>query len=500
MGAGPDRRRRPRERVLTTDSTDAGVLETPEADVSSEALPVLAVRRAGAHRFFATCARGTEGALRREIAALRIAGARGDTGGVSFEGPLDMGFAVCLHARVAMRVLLEVGRFEVGDADSLYAGTRSVDWRTWMTAHTTLAVAADVSDAPDLRHSGFAALKVKDAVVDALRDALGARPNVNPRDPDVAIRLHIQGKEAKLFLDLAGEPLHRRGYRVAMTDAPLKETLAAAVLALGRVDPELPFVDPMCGSGTLPIEHALMARRISPGLRRRFGFQRWPLFAGEGPRQSWNRQIEAARADILPAAPAPIVCAERFPDAVEAARKNAAAAGVERDLIFDVGDVREANPRWPYGNLVMNPPYGERLMGDPAGGDAGGARAIAQDTPRGPARGAARDSARRLPGAPVRAAGRGSARGAYPAPETDPGRAARDTHVAQLKLAGLYRGMAEAIERFKGWGVVVLSGNPMWIQEVRRRPAITHRLFNGPLEVRLLRYEIPGASIIGGAS
>jgi 23S rRNA G2445 N2-methylase RlmL len=397
------------------------------------------------HRFFATCARGTEGALRREIAALRIAGARGDIGGVWFEGPLEMGFAVCLRARVAMRVLLEVGRFSADDADGLYAGARAVDWRAWLTPRTTLAVSADVSDAPALRHSGFAALKVKDAVVDALRDALGARPDVNPRDPDVAIRLHIQGADAKLFVDLAGEPLHRRGYRVAMTDAPLKETLAAAVLALGRVDTELPFVDPMCGSGTLAIEQALSARRMAPGLRRRFGFQRWPVFESEASRAAWDRLLAAARADVLPAAPAPIVCAERFPDAVEAARKNAAAAGVVRDLIFEVGDVREGSPHpdWPHGNVVMNPPYGERLMGD---------------------------------------------RGALP---EDPAQAARDAHVQGLKLAGLYRGMAEALERFRGWGVVVLSGNPMWTQEMRRRPAISHRLFNGPLEVRLLRYDIP---------
>jgi 23S rRNA G2445 N2-methylase RlmL len=398
------------------------------------------------HRFFATCARGTEGALRREIAALRIAGAKGDTAGVWFEGPLEMGFAVCLHARVAMRVLLEVGRFEAHDADSLYAGTRAIEWRDWMTERTTLGVSADVNDAPALRHSGFAALKVKDAVVDALRDALGARPDVNPRNPDVAIRLHIQGADARLFIDLSGEPLHRRGYRMAMTDAPLKETLAAAVLALGRVDTTLPFVDPMCGSGTLAIEQALSSRRIAPGLHREFGFQRWPLFAGEAARRAWDRQVTAARAQILPSAPAPIVCADRFPDAVGAARKNAAAAGVARDLVFEVADVREASPRWPSGNLVMNPPYGERLMGEASA-------AIASSD--------------------------------------DPGRAARDAHVQQLKLTGLYRQMADTFERFRGWGVVALSGNPLWTQHMPLRPAISHRLFNGALEVRLLRYEIP---------
>jgi putative N6-adenine-specific DNA methylase len=400
------------------------------------------------HRFFVTCARGTEGALRREVAALRIAGARGDIGGVWFEGPMEMGFAVCLHARVAMRVLCELGRFEAGDADALYAGARAIDWPAWLTARTTLSVSADVRDAPELRHSGFAALKVKDAIVDALRDALGARPDVDTRDPDVSIRLHMQGREAKLFIDLAGAPLHRRGYRVAMTEAPLKETLAAAVLALGRVESELPFVDPMAGSGTLAIEHALAARRIAPGLGRRLGFQRWPRFAAESSQRAWQRLVEAARAEALPAAPAPIVCADRFPDAVEAAHRNAIAAGVARDLTFEVGDVRAASPRWSTGNLVMNPPYGERLMGDAA-------------TP---------------------------ARRPAPVPRT-PDEIARDAHVQRLKLAGLYRGMASAFDRFTGWGIVVLSGSPLWTLEVKRPKSISHRLFNGALEVRLLRYE-----------
>ena len=391
-------------------------------------------RRSGGYRFFVTCARGTEGPLRREIAALRIAGARGDMGGVWFEGPLEMGMSVCLHARVAMRVLLEVGRFDAPDAEALYAGVRALDWKTWLNAQTTLSVSADVSDNPALHHSGFAALKVKDAIVDALRDALGTRPDVNPRDPDVAIRLHVRGNDARLFLDLAGEPLHRRGYRVAMTDAPLKESLGAAMLALGRVDPELPFIDPMAGSGTLAIEHALAARRIAPGLNRDFGFQRWPVFRAEASQRAWKRLVAEAKSWILLEAPAPIVCGDRFRDAVTAAQQNAAAAGVAHNITFELSEARDVTPRWPHGNVVVNPPYGERLM-----------------------------------------------------TTTDDER--REAHTQTLKLAGLYRGLGEAFEKMTGWGVVVLSGNPLWTREMRRKPVISHRLFNGPLEVRLLRYE-----------
>ncbi|HEY4186153.1 MAG TPA: THUMP domain-containing protein [Polyangia bacterium] len=405
--------------------------------------------RPGSHRFFVTGARGTEGPLRREIAALRIAGARGDMGGVWFEGPLEMGFSVCLHARVAMRVLVEVAQFQADGADSLYEAVRAIDWSPWLNGRTTLAVNADVSDLPTLHHTGFAALKVKDAIVDALRDKLGTRPNVNPRDPDVAIRLHMRGTEARLFLDMSGDPLHRRGYRVAMTDAPLKENLAAAILALGRVELDLPFVDPMAGSGTLAIEQALAARQIAPGRDRSFGFQRWPVFQGQVLRQAWERQLAQARASELAAAPAPIVCADRFRDAVEAARQNAEAAGVAGDITFEIAEARDAKPRWPTGNLVMNPPYGERLMGVPEDDDAARPRSQAfSNSPAG------------------------------------------QEHVQGLKLAGLYRGLAETFERFSGWGVVVLSGNPLWAREVRRKALISHRLFNGPLEVRLLRYQI----------
>ena len=384
-----------------------------------------------------TCARGTEGALRRELVGLRIGSPRGDAGGVWFEGPLRMAMAVCLHARVAVRVLLQVADFAAATPEQLYEGARAVDWTAWLTTRSTLAVhaslrAGESNDAPavgGLNHSRYAALKVKDAVVDQLRDALGARPDVDAKDPDVGLVLHVAGDRARLFLDLAGEPLHRRGYRVAMTDAPLKETLAAAVLALGGIRTDEPFVDPMGGSGTLAIEQALVARDIPPGLGRpRFGFERWPAFT-EPHRRAWRELIEEARAREAAgrarSAPAPIVYGDIAADALAAARRNAAAAGVAADIEFvaaDVADVTALTRRWPRGAVCTNPPYGERL------GD-------------------------------------------------------RD-------LAALYRRLAGALSRV-AWPVVILSGNPLLAREMRVKPRISHRLFNGPLEVRLLRYEPP---------
>lgn len=401
--------------------------------------------------------------VRRELVDRRIAGARGDTGGVWFEGPLTMGMEVCLHSRAAMRVLVEVGRFPAHDADSLYEGARSLDWSLWLNARTTLAVSADVRDAPALHHSGFAALKVKDAIVDALRERLGARPNVAPHDPDVAVRLHLASGEARLFLDLAGEPLHRRHYRVAMTEAPLKENLAAAVLALGRVAPDQPFVDPLGGSGTFAIEHALAARRIAPGLGRSFGFERWPAFAEPDVRTAWDRLRESARAAAQPAAPAPILCSDRDPKAIEAARRNAAAAGVAGDVVFSVASVRDLQRAWPEGNLCTNPPYGERLLG--------GEDTRVQNPGRAPKRGSQ-----------------------FVNPDSRSSPEPRDSR----DLRALYRDLWAACERLSGWGVVLLSGNPLLAREVRRKPVISHRLWNGPLEVRLLRFETPEISAPSG--
>jgi putative N6-adenine-specific DNA methylase len=395
-------------------------------------------------RFFATAAKGTEGALRRELAGLRLADVKGDRGGVSFEGELEAGMRACLHARSAMRMLLELARFEAPSADALYEGVRRVAWTDWLNVRTTLAVEATIGSSA-ITHSGYAALRVKDAVVDSLREALGARPDVDPKDPDVRIVLHLQRDQATLSLDLAGAPLHRRGYRAAMTEAPLKETLAAAVLLLGGVEQALPFVDPMAGSGTLAIEHALRARRIAPGLSRAFGFQRWPAYRG-GPQSAWDRMKAEARAAALPRAPAPIVARDGHPKAIEALRRNAAAAGVLEDLTIAKVDARELEPIAAEGTLVTNPPYGERLGGG----------------------------------------------GHHPAAaESKDERWRADAVVATKKLAGFYRGLAEMLARHSGWTAVLLSGNPLLKEAIQQKPEVDHRLWNGPLEVHLLKYRLP---------
>jgi len=373
--------------------------------------------------FFVTCARGTEGALRRELVALRIHGPRGARGGVAFAGSFMDGMQVCLNSRVAMRVLLEVAVFPVADAADLYAGTRAVDWTAFVGRGLTVAVSATTEDNPKLHHSGFAALKVKDALVDMLRERSGQRPDVNPRHPDVSVVLHVRGRTARLFVDLAGEPLHRRGYRVAMVEAPLKESLAAAVLSLGRVAIDRPLVDPMAGSGTLAIEHAQVARGIAPGLSRRFGFERWATGAEH---RIWQTLRKSARQSIRATAPCPIHARDIDPAAIAAARRNAEAAGVLADITFEVADVANLSPKGPAGTLCLNPPYGERL----------------------------------------------------------------DAATRGAEVERLYEVLASALDRMSGWKAVCLVGNPLWSKAMRRKPVVSHRLWNGPLEARLLVYDL----------
>ncbi|MDZ4693813.1 MAG: THUMP domain-containing protein [Deltaproteobacteria bacterium] len=309
--------------------------------------------------FLVTCEARTEGALRDELVGLGIRKPRGGPGRVTFEAPLKEAMRVCLHARTAMRVLLQVGYGPCANSDELYETVRSVNWSEHLDPQHTFAIHAHVRNSETLTHSQYVAQKVKDAIADGFRDNTGSRPNVERNDPDVPIVVYIDGTEAELYLDLAGPALHRRGYRVAMTDAPLKETLACAVLALGQVTAEKAFLDPMCGSGTFAIEQAMRARRMAPGLGRTFAFERWP---SQEHIPLWKDLCEAARAEILPDCPAPIFASDQDGNAIAAARRNAQVAGVEKDIAFAVKECSQATPPAAEGTVCFNPPYGERVV------------------------------------------------------------------------------------------------------------------------------------------
>ncbi|MGC8764181.1 MAG: THUMP domain-containing class I SAM-dependent RNA methyltransferase [Acidobacteriota bacterium] len=306
-------------------------------------------------RFVATVAPGLEATAAEEIRALGLRVLAAGGGAVAFQGREEDGQRACLFLRSARRVLLPVAEYEADGPEALYEGALAVAWEDHLDLSRTFAVEASVQDAPT-GHSGFAALKVKDAVADRLRRRLGGRPDVDRRDPDLRILVRWRGSRVELSLDLSGGPLHKRGYRLHSVQAPLNETTAAGILLLLGYDGTVPFSDPFCGSGTFAVEAALIATGTAPGLLRDrpFGFERWPAFR---PGRFARLKEEAARRVTRPACR--IAASDRDGAAVEAARRNARRAGMEEWIAFATADAREWVPPGKDGILATNPPYGD---------------------------------------------------------------------------------------------------------------------------------------------
>ena len=382
-------------------------------------------------QFLASVPRGLADLLAKELTSLGAADVRERTTGVAFTGTLETAYRACLESRLANRIFLEIARFEAASAEAFYAAAREIDWTQHLGPRATLA--CDFSGKhPTITHSHFGALKLKDAIVDALRDATGARPDIVLDRPGVRVHAHAHGTQMTLSLDLAGESLHRRGYRGAAGEAPLKENVAAGLLVRAGW-PELAaagaaFLDPMCGSGTLVIEAALIAARCAPALRRDyFGFLGWQGHdAG-----LWRRLREAAQTRCLTEAPPTAILRgqDRDPAAVRDARANAQRAGIGAWVNFEVRPLSQAQPGAATGLLATNPPYGVRLE------DLDAARA------------------------------------------------------AHRELGAVLR------ERFQGWHAAVLTGAPQLGMELGIRAARTHTLWNGAIECRLLRMTVEAASL-----
>ncbi|MCP5149370.1 MAG: bifunctional 23S rRNA (guanine(2069)-N(7))-methyltransferase RlmK/23S rRNA (guanine(2445)-N(2))-methyltransferase RlmL [Ectothiorhodospiraceae bacterium] len=379
------------------------------------------------HHVFAPCARGLGALLADEARAAGAEDVHERPGGVEMQASLATAYRLCLWSRVASRVLLRIATVPAESWDALYAGVLAVPWREHLRDGGTIAVVYTARRSP-LDHTLHGARRVKDAVVDQLRAATGTRPSVSLADPDVRIAVHVEGHEATVSIDLAGEPLHRRGYRDGAHPAPLRETLAAGIVlragwpALAAEGADL--VDPMCGTGTLAVEAALIAGDVAPGLLRAdapgggFGLVRW---AGHDA-AAWQALCEEARARRDAAHSTSTVHASDVDArAVEATRRAATAAGVAarmRVTRTDVADLRAPSPR---GLVVANPPYGERL----------GSRAAAEAV------------CERL-GATLR-------------------------------------------NHFAGWQAAILLGDEGLAGALRLRASRTHRLWNGPIECRLVR-------------
>jgi len=308
--------------------------------------------------YFATCGRGIEPVLAGELRDLGAADVTPGRGGVHFAGDRALLYRANLWLRSAIRVLWPILEATVTTPEELYAAVRTVDWSHYMTPDHTLAVDCNVRDS-HLTHSKYAALKTKDAICDQFVERVGRRPSVDVDEPMVGLNLHIYRDQAVLSLESSGESLHKRGYRPILTRAPLNEALAAALILLTGWKGETAFVDPLCGSGTLPIEATWLALNRPPGLtRRRFGFQGWMDF----DIALWTRLRDEARRGVRKQLDAPITGLDARRDAIEFSKGNARAAGVGHLTTFEMKDVREFRPPMgPPGTLLCNPPYGERI-------------------------------------------------------------------------------------------------------------------------------------------
>ena len=388
------------------------------------------------YSFFATAPKHLGSLLADELDRLGLTGAVEARGGARFTGTLEDGYRACLWSRVANRVLLQLDQFPAPDAEALYAGARTIPWEDHLTLERTFAVRFDGSLA-GVNNSQFPALRVKDAVADRFIAHCGQRPNVDPDHPDLLIHCYAYQDQASIALDLSGGSLHRRGYREEGSAAPLKENLAAGIL-LRAGWPAIAadggaLLDPMCGSGTLVIEAALIAADLAPSLLHQdFGFLGW---AGHEP-ATWARLIDEA--EIRRSAGLHRLKSLRGYDASPTAIRVAIAclerAGLAGLVHFERRELADCYPgrEDDQGLVVINPPYGERLGTD-------------------------------------------------------------------IDLPGLYARLGTLLrERFAGWRAALLTGNPDLGKQMGLRALRMHTLYNGPIECRLLHFEVDPRYFVTG--
>ncbi|MBY0475152.1 MAG: bifunctional 23S rRNA (guanine(2069)-N(7))-methyltransferase RlmK/23S rRNA (guanine(2445)-N(2))-methyltransferase RlmL [Nitrosomonas sp.] len=318
------------------------------------------------YQLFATTPKAMEGILANEISALGGQDIHQKLAGVSFQGDLTLAYQACLWLRTANRVLLLLSSFEVKSQQDLYDGVQRIDWSEHLGTNDSLAVSFSSKNNPTIDNTHFGALRVKDAIVDQIRAKFGSRPNVDTEYPSIRVNVYLHNEIAQLSLDLSGESSHKRGYRDINIAAPLKENLAAAIL-LRAGWPEIArqghsLLDPMCGSGTLLIEGALIAGDIAPGLQRDYyGFLGWKQHDA-ALWQNILKEAQQRRAVGLVRLPV-IVGFDQDRDSVNAALQHIENAGLSGKIHIEKRDIADASAAisWPKGLIACNPPYGERL-------------------------------------------------------------------------------------------------------------------------------------------
>ena len=307
-------------------------------------------------RFFAPCPRGLEDVLEQELHDLGVPMTTKTEGGVAFLSPWSTMYWVNLKSHIASRILWEVGQTPYRSEEDIYRAAYHLPWTDWFAPTQTIKVKISARRCP-LTSLDFVTLRIKDAVCDKFMSIRHKRPTVDTRHPNIRLDAFLNESMVTFYLDTSGEPLFKRGHRVLSVEAPLRENLAAGLLRLAGWTPHDVLVDPMCGSGTIPLEAAMMARRIAPGQSRSFAFERLLIHDA----QRWGHLREASRLKHLAEAPAAIYASDQDPAAVKIAQRIFQGAGVSIDIRLRQSDVLTLEAPAEQGVIVINPPYGVRL-------------------------------------------------------------------------------------------------------------------------------------------
>jgi len=313
----------------------------------------------GPEKFHAKTLKGLEPLLAEELKSLGASRIEIANRGVTFYGGMALMYRANLASRLALRVLLPILSFDATDSDSLYRKVRRFDWSRYLDNRMTFAIDS-VVHSPHFNNSQYVSQKVKDAIVDRFREATSLRPSVNREQPDLLINVHISGKWVTISLDSSGGSLHRRGYRTGhgYFEAPLNEVLAAGMVMISGWEGKTPFMDPLCGSGTLAIEAALIAANIPPGIfRKQYGFENWKDFDRdlmEHVAQKLSNEREVG---------VPIIARDMDPEAVELTRRQVKQMDLQDIITVEQGDFAESTAMEGI-TMIMNPPYGERMKPD----------------------------------------------------------------------------------------------------------------------------------------
>ena len=298
---------------------------------------------------------GLEPVLAKELTQLGANNVQIGRRMVSFTGDKEMMYRANFQLHTAIRILKPIRHFKAKSADDVYEEIRKIDWTQYLAADKTFAVDAVVFS-EEFRHSKFVSYKVKDAIVDQLRENTGKRPNISVTNPDIRLNIHVAEDKCTLSLDSSGESLHRRGYRQESVEAPLNEVLAAGMILMSGWQGETDFIDPMCGSGTLLIEAALIARNMAPGLfRKEYAFEKWPDFDAELFDEIYNDDSQEREFKHH------IYGYDIDMKAVNTARLNAKAAGLSGDITISQQDFKDFTQPSQKSIIITNPPYGERI-------------------------------------------------------------------------------------------------------------------------------------------